>query len=65
MEKIDGESPDGSPRIIEVERSADKLSIWIHSPQSKSGWEITVSAEQFLAALARALINGSEGHKQN
>jgi hypothetical protein len=65
MERIEGQSPDGSPRVVEVDRRADKLTIWIHAPSSEGGWEITVSAEQFLAGLARAFINGDDGHKSN
>lgn len=51
-QRLNGVSPCGFDRNVEVSRSGDRLWIYIHSPGKKNGWGIYVSPAEFQAALA-------------
>ncbi|PSU31699.1 hypothetical protein [Photobacterium lutimaris] len=49
---IEGSSPDGNQRILEVTTCSDgKAKLWVRPPNSENGYWIEVSAEELGEAL--------------
>jgi hypothetical protein len=60
MAEVTGRTPgETKPRVIEIKKVGNDVSIWLHPPNSseQSGWQALVNIKDFLAALAEEGIS--------
>jgi hypothetical protein len=60
VELVEGTSGPGERRVLTCWREGESLMLWIHPPDSESGYELRVRADRLFAGLVRALTRDGE-----